>query len=181
MLERRRIQTSPEEIRKARKRYTNRQCYLRNRESINMRSAKRWAELWKNDPDKARAIIGKSQRKHRDRRHVDVSIALECMMRNARARSARRNLDCNISLEYLRQVYDLQGGVCAITAMPFEQTTDYGKMSLDRIDPSCGYVQGNIRIVWLLVNNAMGVWGEGPLLRVAEAIVERNLVRNQPK
>ncbi len=45
--------------------------------------------------------------------------------------------------------------------------------SLDRIDSSKGYEEGNVRIVCLMVNLAMNTWGHGPLEKVALALADK--------
>ena len=44
--------------------------------------------------------------------------------------------------------------------MPGRENTLSTKTALDRIDPSKGYVYGNVRIVAFAVNAMLGDWGE---------------------
>jgi hypothetical protein len=46
--------------------------------------------------------------------------------------------------------------------------------SLDQIVPGGGYTQANTRVVCVLVNFAMGEWGEGYLRQIVASMVENN-------
>ncbi len=45
--------------------------------------------------------------------------------------------------------------------------------SIDRIDPSGDYTLDNCRIVCTITNLAMNVWGEQPLLRMAQGFTSK--------
>lgn len=57
---------------------------------------------------------------------------------------------------------------CAVTGVHLEPNvvgpSRPFQPSIDRIDNDEGYIEGNVRIVALLVNYAMARWGEAPLL-----------------
>lgn len=53
----------------------------------------------------------------------------------------------------------------------FDTPTGPFQPSVDRLDNSRGYDPDNVRIVCLLVNQAMGNWGEEPLRKIARRIV----------
>lgn len=69
----------------------------------------------------------------------------------------------NISPEYLKELWETQDGMCPYTGKKMElplTTQDHHikgiptRASLDRIDSSKGYVQGNVEFVCLAVNYA---------------------------
>lgn len=68
-----------------------------------------------------------------------------------RSGAIRRNLDFDITMEYAWEIYERQGGKCALSGVPIpfasNRATNDGVASLDRIDSSEGYVKGNIQ--WL--------------------------------
>lgn len=74
-------------------------------------------------------------------------------------RSIRKRFkEVDIDLEYLKQLWELQKGICPYTGIKLKLPT-YGKhnfyfdcASLDRIDSSKGYVKGNVQFVSLPIN-----------------------------
>jgi len=87
-----------------------------------------------------------------------------------KAGARKRGMKLSVSNEYLWGLYVSQGGVCALTGEPIvfgrasrrkEQTA-----SLDRIDSSLGYVEGNLqwvhkvvnRMKWDMVEKAFVTW-----------------------
>lgn len=69
-----------------------------------------------------------------------------------------------------------QGYRCAVSGSyfthdAFDTPTSPFQPSVDRLDNGRGYDIDNIRIVCLLVNQAMGNWGEEPLHKIAHRIV----------
>ncbi len=79
-----------------------------------------------------------------------------------------------ISREMLLKILLEQGYCCAITGRPFEPIGEGPwQPSVDRIDNGRGYEPTNLRIVSYIVNIAMNVWGEGPLIELAEQIMSR--------
>ena len=61
----------------------------------------------------------------------------------------RRNYEFSVSIEYLTELYLSQDKKCAITG---EYLPDLEKASLDRIDSTKGYVQGNLQWVTIQAN-----------------------------
>lgn len=61
----------------------------------------------------------------------------------------RRNLEFSIDAEYLWKIWQLQTGRCAYTGRIIELNKD---ASLDRIDSSKGYIEGNVQWVAWIVN-----------------------------
>lgn len=71
-----------------------------------------------------------------------------------------------VSLEYLKKIWDLQDGICPYTKLKMELPKCYpckgfplpNSPSLDRIDSSKGYEEGNIEFVCLAINYAKNGW-----------------------
>ncbi|HAX79555.1 MAG TPA: hypothetical protein DCY88_27925 [Cyanobacteria bacterium UBA11372] len=100
----------------------------------------------------------------------------------ARRRMKTHGRECAISLEYLRKLWEKQGGCCAYAGWELdnpETTNDWNnsnlhprKASLDRIDSSVGYVPGNVQFVSLIANFAKRDFQEEELLEFCQAVAE---------
>lgn len=79
-------------------------------------------------------------------------------------KAQRRKHKCSITAEDIKDVWDKQLGLCAITGLPMvlkyhtQSSRELGLQtaSLDRIDSSLGYEIGNIQFVCLAVNLGKG-------------------------
>ena len=74
---------------------------------------------------------------------------------NYKRNAKSRGIDFDITLEYVASLYKEQEGKCAISGMPIDIKGAPWKGqngSLDRIDPSKGYVEGNVQWVHKIVN-----------------------------
>lgn len=60
-----------------------------------------------------------------------------------------RNLECSLTMEYLWDLYLKQNKKCAITG---DYLPNINKASLDRIDSSKGYIEGNVQWVTSIAN-----------------------------
>ena len=91
-------------------------------------------------------------------------------------RMAARRADVTVSWSELAEL--LTPGTCSATGIPLDWTRSYPagpwSPSLDRIDPSRGYVSGNVRIVCWAYNRAKNVDGDDVVLTMARAIVEKH-------
>lgn len=70
---------------------------------------------------------------------------------SAKQRAKKRGLAFDLTSSFLEELWNKQGGKCALTGIPFKLDEDkangYGP-SLDKIDPKGGYTQDNVQ--WLL-------------------------------
>jgi len=78
---------------------------------------------------------------------------------NLKRNAQKRNLDFDVSIEFLSNLYELQDGKCALTGDPifFGEARKYTmetSASLDRIDNSIGYIETNVQFVSKKVNFA---------------------------
>ena len=91
----------------------------------------------------------------------------------------------DLTPRYLKDVWDAQNGVCPLTGWAVR--LPYGSMgwpggstpeaaSLDRIDNSKGYVQGNVRFVALMANLARQCFSDSDVRRFAEAVYHHDQV-----
>lgn len=125
------------------------------------------------------AANGRKRKRAHDlpRRMADLS-------NGAKYRANRKSIPHNIDGPYLLQLWDDQGGKCAITGEPFDLSYGEGLQkgwskhdapSLDRIIPELGYVIGNVRLTTFQVNCAMGVYTDEQFYKMCELALARRI------
>ena len=92
-----------------------------------------------------------------------------------------RDKEFNLTLEHLKDIWDSQGGKCPFTGFDLELRTYDGhrdnqlnikSASLDRIDNSLGYEDGNVRFVSVMFNYARNNFSDEDVLDFAQAVVK---------
>jgi YHS domain-containing protein len=97
-------------------------------------------------------------------------------------RSQEKN-QSDITLEYLKELWESQKGVCPYTGWQLrlppntkswnEKDNRLTRASLDRIDPSMGYVRGNLQFVSHMANIAKGDFSDDELKEFCLAVAEQ--------
>lgn len=91
----------------------------------------------------------------------------------AKARAKRHKFDCTIDLENLIALFDYQNGKCAISGIALSRVLELpNTISIDRIDPSDGYVTGNIQLVCQALNYAKWKWNTNTFNKFWDQIKE---------
>jgi hypothetical protein len=102
-----------------------------------------------------------------------------------RARQRADKAEAVVDPQYLKGLWESQNGRCPLTgwclelprnSMGWEKGAAPKSASLDRIDQSRGYVQGNVRFVALIANLARWMWTDEQLIRFCESVTEHNRV-----
>ena len=103
-------------------------------------------------------------------------------LRLARRRVKLNGRECNITLEYLKVLWEKQDGRCIYTGWELENLEatslwDNHKLhprtaSLDRIDSKLGYVPGNVQFVSVMANYAKRDFWESQLLEFCKAVFD---------
>lgn len=74
----------------------------------------------------------------------------------ARDRTKRNNLDFNLDLDYVVNLWYRQNGLCALSGIPMTFELKMGRVptnvSIDRISPNLGYIKENIQLVCMACN-----------------------------
>jgi hypothetical protein len=92
---------------------------------------------------------------------LDKYSSFKYFINKAKSRSKIKNQKTDLTLEYLKQLWDSQKETCPYTGMQMQlprttQDEDIKKTptkaSLDRIDPNIGYIKGNVEFVCYCVN-----------------------------
>lgn len=107
--------------------------------------------------------IGKEGWKNIHKYLIKENSVFSQMLRNAQIKCQQRNKEINVDVEYLKNLWEFQQGICPYTKIKMklpesgsEYTKQYSleKASLDRIDSSKGYIKGNVEFVCLAINYA---------------------------
>lgn len=95
------------------------------------------------------------------------------LVRHAKRRAEKKGLpfDLNPHIDAIQE--RISRGCCELTGISFDLTSGltWNSPSIDRKDPSKGYVISNVRVVLHAVNSALGTWGEQKLLEISRAIL----------
>lgn len=107
--------------------------------------------------------------------------------RTAKKNAINRKVEMSLTLDDMLVLAQESGGCCALSGIRFDFSAKEGSSwrrpfipSVDRIDPTKGYVPGNVRLVCVAVNYAMSDWGEDVLKLVALGLCEKNGWSAQP-
>ena len=91
----------------------------------------------------------------------------------------RRNIEFNISLEYAWNIYEKQNKKCKLSNLPIEFETKNKKIehfnaSLDRIDSSKGYIEGNVQWIVKEINYMKNKLNENKFIYLCKKIALYN-------
>jgi len=107
----------------------------------------------------------------------------------AEYRDRTKNYGCDITTEYLKQLWEQQKGICPFTGWNLNLPEDTGRCfieqstanaSLDRIDNSIGYVQGNVRFISVMANLARNKFSDEQLIEFCEAVAAKTHTSSYP-
>lgn len=94
----------------------------------------------------------------------------------------RRKLKFDVGIDYLWRLFQKQNGKCALSGLDLELPPDnkawreqgHKTASLDRIDPTKGYIKGNVQWVHKDVNMMKQRFGQEYFISLCNLISERN-------
>lgn len=90
-----------------------------------------------------------------------------------------RRKENNLTLSYLKYLWEKQEGRCCYTGVELQLPThtnnlkelpSYKKASVDRIDSTLGYTEGNVQIVSQAINSAKGIMTHDEMIEFLEII-----------
>ena len=99
---------------------------------------------------------------------------LQATLRRARNRAYKKGMKFSVTLQYIRTMYERQGGVCAINGLEMSLEDSATRPSVDRIDCSKGYINSNIRLVCWAVNAGLNSFGTDKYIEICKAVVANN-------
>lgn len=96
------------------------------------------------------------RRKEKNRGSKDLNRLLYERFHGLKDRARKKDIQCNIDLQYLHELWNTQKGLCALSGIPMTYYFDSGRVptnvSVDRIDSNLGYIKGNLQLVCMAVN-----------------------------
>lgn len=117
----------------------------------------------------------------------DYKVFLQWKRRKVKASARGRNIEFNLSKEFLYELYEKQKGACYYTGkrmnltiysgiMPnrenIEKFKDY--LTIDRLNSSKGYVKGNVVLCTLKVNTAKGSLNYDEFVQICNFVKQRD-------
>ena len=94
----------------------------------------------------------------------------------AKDRAIKQNLEFNITVDYLKYLWNNQNGKCALSNLDMTYIFNSGRIptnvSIDKINPSKGYIMGNIQLVCMACNQIKSDLSEKEMYNFCKSIVE---------
>lgn len=122
----------------------------------------------KKDPNRTDRLIKKD----------NVTYYIKDRFYGAKHRAAKKNIPFNLTIEYLEKLWEEQNGICAISGIVMSHTILEGKLdtnaSIDKKEPSLGYIQGNVQFVCNRVNMMKSNMPIDNLLHFCKLIINNN-------
>jgi predicted transcriptional regulator len=108
---------------------------------------------------------------HRWRGHGDIPATLysKCF-----SHAEERGLDFDVSIEYLWSLFQRQNGACALSAVPLSFAKGKVTASIDRIDSSVGYIEGNVQWVHKDINQMKWNYDQDDFIQWCKLIANNN-------
>lgn len=148
----------------------------------NRRFLKNGTDLWqrfcwpcrqKGNPKTERDKAMERLRQHRKRRTPEGRAY--GLWNNAKSRAKEKGWEFTLTIETIEKA--IASGVCQVSGMPFDLSSDGYKQScprapsLDRKDSSKGYTEENVQVVCWIYNMAKQAWGHEDVMALARALV----------
>ena len=120
----------------------------------------------------------------KNKTRLDQYSPFKYSLNKARSRSKSKSETTDLTLEYLKEIWETQKGLCSYTNIKMEmprssQDEDIKKsptkLSLDRIDPSIGYIKGNVEFVCYCVNVMKNDFSKDQMLHFVKLIIKNNV------
>lgn len=101
----------------------------------------------------------------------DIVFFLQYKLSTAKSRAKKYNMSFNLSIDFLFDLYKQQNGLCFYTNSPMTLNTRCpNSLSLDRIESSKGYVEGNIVLCGFKVNNMKNDLSTSDFVNICELV-----------
>lgn len=84
-----------------------------------------------------------------------------------------RNIEWGVTFDYLADLLIEQDFKCALSGVPIDAMEITNNCSLDRIDSSKGYVEGNVQWVTSMVNMCKQSYTQGDFILMCQAVADK--------
>ena len=100
--------------------------------------------------------------------------AIRKRISQAKGNIKRKNGEFNLSEQFMYQLYKQQQGLCSLTNVPMQINGNTNlRLSIDKLDPLKGYVEGNVQWTIFAANRAKGDLCQDDFIAMCTLIVER--------
>jgi hypothetical protein len=113
---------------------------------------------------------------YNNKKYKGVGLLAQSVYSHIQWGAKKRNIEFNVSKEYLWQQYLNQDGKCYYTDLDIDLNTRNNKKtaSVDRIDSSKGYIEGNIIWVHKNINIMKNVFSEQDFINYCRLVVNKH-------
>lgn len=150
---------------------------------VRREKSRHYAALYRTRDD-IKQKMSEMGRRYRNTLHGFLKRLHNSIRRRSRGTTTRKSVvDYSVTYDDLLSVWSRQDGKCALTNFPMSfsaDQTDYGRASLDRIDPTRGYHVDNIRFVCFWVNIAKHRMDDDGLLEWCRRLLQSQVDRAIP-
>lgn len=110
---------------------------------------------------------------NRDKRDINrLLVERYCGLKD---RSKKYNFIIDFNVDYLKELWNSQNGLCNISKIPMTYIMNQGRIytnvSVDRIDSNIGYIKGNIQLVCMAVNQMKSDLSMNELVYICKEII----------
>jgi hypothetical protein len=113
---------------------------------------------------------------YNNKKYKGVGLLAQSVYSHMQWGAKKRNIEFNVTKEYLWEKYQTQNGKCYYTDLDIDlNTRNYKKTaSIDRIDSSKGYIEGNVVWVHKNINIMKNVFSEKEFINYCKLVVNKH-------
>lgn len=118
------------------------------------------------------------------RRKESIEGTLYAIVYGCISRAKRTNIPCDIDTEFIIDLLKKQQYKCALSGLPLSTSkvntkmySDPNTVSIDRIDPTKGYMKNNVRLITFMANSCKGRWTDKQVLEFCHGVIKNSCAR----
>ena len=108
----------------------------------------------------------------------DLDLFIKDRFYGAKNRSIKKGIKFELTLDFLKDLWKIQNGLCAITKIKMTHTILEGKLktnlSIDKINPTLGYTKDNIQLICNIINIMKSDMSIKDLIYFSKLIIQEN-------